>query len=239
MPRRPRVFVDGVIYHLDRRFAHGARVFAAPKEAFELQVDAIGVELRRRLCIRGAILDLPTTPDLVPVPRPPDRRQATGDEDPRRLGISRCAHPRPLPQTRKTGGGRRRGLALASRDLHRDSGRHRCVDIHRLGGRVDGHNQRIPGQSIPPTEPLASPPPSRHRKDSNEISRGQGRRGPPPAVRMNRASAALVRSDSPPRVRLAGPGRPILFLASCRLVETLSERSRLLGRADKIESKPV
>ncbi|OYV72790.1 MAG: hypothetical protein B7Z74_04985 [Deltaproteobacteria bacterium 21-66-5] len=33
MPRRPRVFVDGAIYHVYCRFAHGARVFAAPEEA--------------------------------------------------------------------------------------------------------------------------------------------------------------------------------------------------------------
>ena len=33
MPRRPRVFVDGAMYHVYCRFAHGARVFAAPEEA--------------------------------------------------------------------------------------------------------------------------------------------------------------------------------------------------------------
>ncbi len=33
MPRRPRVFVDGATYHVYCRFAHGARVFAAPEEA--------------------------------------------------------------------------------------------------------------------------------------------------------------------------------------------------------------
>ena len=33
MPRRPRVFVDGAIYHVYCRFAHGGRVFAAPEEA--------------------------------------------------------------------------------------------------------------------------------------------------------------------------------------------------------------
>jgi REP-associated tyrosine transposase len=33
MPRRPRVFVDGAIYHVYCRFAHGARVFTAPEEA--------------------------------------------------------------------------------------------------------------------------------------------------------------------------------------------------------------
>ncbi|NWG00825.1 MAG: transposase [Thermoanaerobaculaceae bacterium] len=33
MPRKPRVFVDGAIYHVYCRFAHGARVFAAPEEA--------------------------------------------------------------------------------------------------------------------------------------------------------------------------------------------------------------
>ena len=33
MPRRPRVFVDGAIYHVYCRFAHGARVFASPEEA--------------------------------------------------------------------------------------------------------------------------------------------------------------------------------------------------------------
>ncbi len=33
MPRRPRVFVDGAIYHVYCRFAHGARVFASPEDA--------------------------------------------------------------------------------------------------------------------------------------------------------------------------------------------------------------
>ena len=33
MPRRPRVFVDGAIYHVYCRFAHGTRVFATPEEA--------------------------------------------------------------------------------------------------------------------------------------------------------------------------------------------------------------
>ena len=33
MPRRPRVFVDGAIYHVYCRFAHGAGVFAAAEEA--------------------------------------------------------------------------------------------------------------------------------------------------------------------------------------------------------------
>jgi REP element-mobilizing transposase RayT len=33
MPRRARVFVDGAIYHVYCRFAHGARVFASPEEA--------------------------------------------------------------------------------------------------------------------------------------------------------------------------------------------------------------
>ncbi len=33
MPCRPRVFVDGAFYHVYCRFAHGARVFAAPEEA--------------------------------------------------------------------------------------------------------------------------------------------------------------------------------------------------------------
>ena len=33
MPRRPRVFVDGAIYDVYCRFAHGARVFASPEEA--------------------------------------------------------------------------------------------------------------------------------------------------------------------------------------------------------------
>lgn len=33
MPRRPRVFADGAIYHVYCRFAHGARVFAEAEEA--------------------------------------------------------------------------------------------------------------------------------------------------------------------------------------------------------------
>ena len=33
MPRRPRVFVDGAIYHVYCRFAHGARVFGSAEEA--------------------------------------------------------------------------------------------------------------------------------------------------------------------------------------------------------------
>ena len=67
MPRRPRVFVDGAIYHVYCRFAHGARVFATPEDAFKRQVDAIDVELRRPLCMSCAISNLSTTPDLVPL----------------------------------------------------------------------------------------------------------------------------------------------------------------------------
>ena len=33
MPRRPRVFVEGGIYHVYNRFARGAEVFADPEEA--------------------------------------------------------------------------------------------------------------------------------------------------------------------------------------------------------------
>lgn len=71
MPRRPRAFVDGATYHVVRRFAHGARVFAASEEVFELQAAAVEAELGRRLCMSGAILSLSTMPDLeVPNPVP-------------------------------------------------------------------------------------------------------------------------------------------------------------------------
>ena len=33
MPRRPRVFVDGAIYHVYARFGRGVRVFARDDEA--------------------------------------------------------------------------------------------------------------------------------------------------------------------------------------------------------------
>lgn len=33
MPRRPRVFVEGGIYHVYNRFARGADLFAEPEEA--------------------------------------------------------------------------------------------------------------------------------------------------------------------------------------------------------------
>ena len=35
MPRRPRVFVEGGIYHVYNRFARGAELFADPEEAIE------------------------------------------------------------------------------------------------------------------------------------------------------------------------------------------------------------
>ncbi len=35
MPRRPRVFVEGAIYHVYNRFARGAELFADPEEAIE------------------------------------------------------------------------------------------------------------------------------------------------------------------------------------------------------------
>ena len=35
MPRRPRVFVEGGIYHVYNRFASGEPVFADPEEALE------------------------------------------------------------------------------------------------------------------------------------------------------------------------------------------------------------
>ncbi len=67
MPRRRRVFVDGATHLVDCPYAHGARVFAAPEEAFGLQVDAVEAELSRRLCMSGPILNLSTMPDLVPI----------------------------------------------------------------------------------------------------------------------------------------------------------------------------
>lgn len=67
MPRRPRVLVDGATYHGNCPHAHGARVFTAAEEAFELQVDTLDAELRRRLCMSGAMLNLSTTPDLAPI----------------------------------------------------------------------------------------------------------------------------------------------------------------------------
>ncbi len=35
MPRRPRVFVEGGIYHVYNRFARGTEIFAEPEEAIE------------------------------------------------------------------------------------------------------------------------------------------------------------------------------------------------------------
>ena len=35
MPRKPRVFVEGGIYHVYNRFASGEAVFADPEEALE------------------------------------------------------------------------------------------------------------------------------------------------------------------------------------------------------------
>lgn len=67
MPRRRRDFVDSAICHLDRRFADGAGVFAAPEGVLGLQVDAVEAEPRRRLCMSGAILNLATMPDPVPI----------------------------------------------------------------------------------------------------------------------------------------------------------------------------
>jgi len=38
MPRRPRVFVEGGIYHVYNRFARGAELFSEPEEAIERTV---------------------------------------------------------------------------------------------------------------------------------------------------------------------------------------------------------
>ena len=35
MARRPRVFVEGALYHVDNRFARGEGVFGDPDEAIE------------------------------------------------------------------------------------------------------------------------------------------------------------------------------------------------------------
>lgn len=60
----PRLVVDGAAYDVDCLRESGARVFAAPEEAFKLHVDAVEAELRRRRCMGGTILNLSTTPDL-------------------------------------------------------------------------------------------------------------------------------------------------------------------------------
>ncbi len=64
MPRRPQDFVDGATYHVGCTNTNGARVFAAPEEAFKRRVDAIEAEPRRRLCMSGANLKVSTAPDL-------------------------------------------------------------------------------------------------------------------------------------------------------------------------------
>jgi hypothetical protein len=47
MPRRPRVFVEGGIYHVYNRFARGAEIFAEPEEAIEF------IEILRKARDRG------------------------------------------------------------------------------------------------------------------------------------------------------------------------------------------
>lgn len=59
MPRRPRVFVDGAIYHVYCRFAHGARVFASPEEAERFLTIVSEVKRRDSLSILAWCL-LPT-----------------------------------------------------------------------------------------------------------------------------------------------------------------------------------
>ena len=49
MPRRPRVFVEGGIYHVCNRFARGAELFSEPEQAIEfLEI------LRKAAVLRGA-----------------------------------------------------------------------------------------------------------------------------------------------------------------------------------------
>lgn len=67
MPHWWHAFVDCVTYDVHRRFARRARVYAAHGEGFELQVDAVETEPGRRLFMSGAILNLSTMPDLVPI----------------------------------------------------------------------------------------------------------------------------------------------------------------------------
>ena len=49
MPRRPRVFVEGGIYHVYNRFARGADLFSEPEEAIEfieiLKLDVAAFDL--------------------------------------------------------------------------------------------------------------------------------------------------------------------------------------------------
>ena len=45
MPRRPRVFVEGGIYHVYNRFARGAELFPEPEEAIEF------LEILRRAAV--------------------------------------------------------------------------------------------------------------------------------------------------------------------------------------------
>jgi len=48
MPRRPRVFIEGGIYHVYNRFARGADLFTDPEEAIEF------LEILRKARDRGA-----------------------------------------------------------------------------------------------------------------------------------------------------------------------------------------
>jgi hypothetical protein len=52
MPRNPRVFVEGGLYHVYNRFARGEGVFADPEEAVEF------VELLREVKGRDGFLGL-------------------------------------------------------------------------------------------------------------------------------------------------------------------------------------
>ena len=51
MPRRPRVFVEGGIYHVYNRFARGAELFADPEEAIEF------LEILRKARDRDGLTD--------------------------------------------------------------------------------------------------------------------------------------------------------------------------------------
>jgi REP element-mobilizing transposase RayT len=49
MPRRPRVFFEGGIYHVYNRFARGAELFSDPKEAIEF------IEILRKVAARDEL----------------------------------------------------------------------------------------------------------------------------------------------------------------------------------------
>ena len=84
MPRRPRVFVEGGIYHVYNRFARGADLFSEPEEAIEFIEDLSG--FARRIGWQGLYIGDISQPRGGPMTSGHSSHQIGLDADDRGIG---------------------------------------------------------------------------------------------------------------------------------------------------------